>query len=125
MLLDEPLASLDPISRRTLLGILLSHAYDKSTTILLSSHLVSDLERSCDHLVLLSRGSIVLSKPTDEILRTHYWITNSDKNLELIGQMCDAETDYMIELESQILLSTANNEVVNLLGAKPAGLGRL
>ena len=53
MLLDEPLASLDPISRRTLLGILLSHAYDKATTILLSSHLVSDLERSCDHLVLL------------------------------------------------------------------------
>ena len=122
MLLDEPLASLDPISRRTLLGILLSHGYDKSMTILLSSHLVSDLERSCDHLVLLSRGSVVLSKPTEQILGTHYWITNSEKNLELIRQMCDAETDYMIELDSQLLLSTANNEVVNLLGAKPAGL---
>ena len=122
MLLDEPLASLDPISRRTLLGILLSHAYDKSMTILLSSHLVSDLERSCDHLVLLSRGSVVLSKPTDEILETHYWTTSSDKNLELIRQMCDAETDYVIELDSQILLSTANHEIVDLLGAKPAGL---
>ncbi len=122
MLLDEPLASLDPISRRTLLGILLSQAYDKSTTILLSSHLVSDLERSCDYLVLLSGGSVVLSKPTDEILGTHYWITNSDKNLELIRQMCDAETDYMIELDSQILLSTTNHEIVNLTGAKPAGL---
>lgn len=122
MLLDEPLASLDPISRRTLLGILLSHAYDKSMTILLSSHLVSDLERSCDHLVLLSRGSLVMSKPTEEILETHYWIINSDKNLELIRQVCDAETDYVIELDSQILLSTANREIVDLLGAKPAGL---
>ena len=122
MLLDEPLASLDPISRRTLLGILLSHGYDKSMTILLSSHLVSDLERSCDHLVLLSWGSVVMSKPTEEILETHYWIINSDKNLELIRQMCDAETDYVIELDSQILLSTANHEIVNLLGAKPAGL---
>jgi hypothetical protein len=63
-----------------------------------------------------------LSKPTDEILGTHYWITNSDKNLELIRQMCDAETDYMIELDSQILLSTTNHEIVNLTGAKPAGL---
>ncbi len=122
MLLDEPLASLDPISRRRLLGILLSHAYDKSTTILLSSHLVSDLERSCDYLVLLSGGSVIMSKPTDEILGTHYWITNSDKNLELIRQMCDAETDYMIELDSQILLNTANHEIVDLAGAKPAGL---
>ena len=122
MLLDEPLASLDPISRRRLLGILLSHAYDKSTTILLSSHLVSDLERSCDYLVLLSGGSVIMSKPTDEILGTHYWITNTDKNLELIRQMCDAETDYMIELDSQILLSTTNHEIVNFAGAKPAGL---
>ncbi|NNN18747.1 MAG: ABC transporter ATP-binding protein [Acidimicrobiaceae bacterium] len=122
MLLDEPLASLDPISRRTLLGTLLSHAYDKSTTILLSSHLVSDLERSCDYLVLLSGGSLVLSKPTDEILGTHYWITNSDKNLELIRQMCHLETDYMIELDSQILLSTTNHELATLAGAKPAGL---
>ena len=122
MLLDEPLASLDPISRRTLLGILLSHAYDQSTTILLSSHLVSDLERSCDYLVLLSGGSVVLSKPTDAILGTHYWITSSEKNLELIRQMCDAETDYMIELDSQILLSTTNHEIVNLAYAKPAGL---
>ncbi len=122
MLLDEPLASLDPISRRRLLGILLSHAYDKSMTILLSSHLVTDLERSCDYLVLLSGGSVVLSKSTDEILGTHYWITNSDKNLKLISQMCDAETDYMIELDSQILLNTANHEIVDLAGAKPAGL---
>ena len=63
-----------------------------------------------------------MSKPTDEILGTHYWITNSDKNLELIRQMCHLETDYMIELDSQILLSTTNHELATLAGAKPAGL---
>lgn len=50
------------------MGIFLSYAYEKTATILLASHLVGDLERACDHVVLLSNGTVLLSQITEELL---------------------------------------------------------
>ena len=122
LLLDEPLASLDPVTRRTLLGIFLSYAYDNGATILLSSHLVSDLERSCDHIVLLSSGSVLLSQGTEELLGTHFWVTNSSENQDLISRLVESPMEYLIEFDTQLLVCTANKSLVNLLDSKPAGL---
>lgn len=122
LLLDEPLAAVDPVTRRSLLGILLSHTYDKGATILLSSHLLGDLERSCDHLLLLSKGSVLLSQDTEELLDTHFWVANSDDNQALIRQLVDSPSEYLIELNTRLLICTANKSLVSLLQSKPAGL---
>ncbi|NNN14912.1 MAG: ABC transporter ATP-binding protein, partial [Acidimicrobiaceae bacterium] len=122
LLFDEPLASLDPINRRALLGILLSHAYDSAATILLSSHLIGDLERACDHIVLLSKGSVALSQATEELLATHFWATNSKENRNLINRLVDSPSEYLIEMDTRLLICSANESLRYQLDSKPAGL---
>ena len=71
LLLDEPLASLDPLARRSLLQTLMRAAADGGTTIVLSSHLLAELERVCDHLVVVDRGRLLLAGDIDELLEGH------------------------------------------------------
>ena len=71
LLLDEPLASLDPLARREFLQILMEGVADTGVTVVLSSHLLTDLERVCDHMMVLARGKFRLIADTTEILATH------------------------------------------------------
>lgn len=53
LLLDEPLANLDPLARRDFLNMLVAHVRGTRATALLSSHIVTDIEQACDHLLVL------------------------------------------------------------------------
>lgn len=61
LLLDEPLADLDPLARETVLRALLTEARAQGITVVLSSHVLAELEGVCDHLVLLHRGRVLLA----------------------------------------------------------------
>ena len=67
LLLDEPAAALDPLARRELLTELVDTVAADGTTVLLSSHLIADVERVCDHLVILSRGRVQLAGDIDTL----------------------------------------------------------
>jgi ABC-2 type transport system ATP-binding protein len=71
LLLDEPLASLDPLARREFLSALIDAVAETPTTVVLSSHLISDLERVCDHLLILHAGRVQVFADTDQLLATH------------------------------------------------------
>jgi ABC-2 type transport system ATP-binding protein len=71
LLLDEPVAALDPLARREFLASLAEAVVDADVTVLLSSHLLAVLERVCDYLVLLSAGSTQLVGDIDEIVAGH------------------------------------------------------
>ena len=71
MLLDEPLASMDPLARRNFLRVLLGETAELGLTVLLSSHIIGDLERVCDYLIILSDAHVQLAGDIDEIIRTH------------------------------------------------------
>jgi ABC-2 type transport system ATP-binding protein len=71
LLLDEPLASLDPLARREFLSALMDAVAETPATVILSSHLLSDLERVCDHIMVLRGGRVPLLGATDEVLATH------------------------------------------------------
>jgi ABC-2 type transport system ATP-binding protein len=60
LLLDEPMASLDPLARRDFLMNLTTDVRDREATALLSSHIVTDIEQACDRLIVLARGGVVL-----------------------------------------------------------------
>jgi ABC-2 type transport system ATP-binding protein len=60
LLLDEPLASLDPLARRRFLTTLLEDVRARGATALLSSHVVTDVDQACDWLVVLARGRLAL-----------------------------------------------------------------
>jgi ABC-2 type transport system ATP-binding protein len=71
LVLDEPVASLDPLARRAFLADLMELVAEGGPTVVLSSHLVGDLERVCDHLVVLAKGQPRLDGPVEDLLATH------------------------------------------------------
>ena len=71
LVLDEPVASLDPLARREFLQGLMEFTAEHTVSVLLSSHLVADLERVCDYLILLAEGRVQLTGKVDELLATH------------------------------------------------------
>jgi ABC-2 type transport system ATP-binding protein len=75
LLLDEPLAELDPLARRRVLGALLAEAGETGMTVLMSSHVLTDLEDSCDHLVLLRDGRVRLAGDIAALLAGHRRLT--------------------------------------------------
>ncbi|MFM7530902.1 MAG: ABC transporter ATP-binding protein [Rubrivivax sp.] len=68
LVLDEPVASLDPVARRDFLRELVEQVLDRGTTVVFSTHILSDLERVAFHLAFLSAGRIALQAPLDELL---------------------------------------------------------
>ncbi|MER7897318.1 ABC transporter ATP-binding protein [Streptomyces sp. NPDC096046] len=75
LLLDEPMADLDPLARHQLTATLMADAADRGTTIVMSSHVVAELEGSCDHLLLLGSGRVRLAGPLDDLLSAHTLVT--------------------------------------------------
>jgi ABC-2 type transport system ATP-binding protein len=71
LVLDEPVASLDPLARREFLQGLMTYVAEHSVSVLMSSHLVADLERVCDHMIVLVASRVVLAGDVDELLATH------------------------------------------------------
>jgi ABC-2 type transport system ATP-binding protein len=71
LILDEPAASLDPLARREFLQSLMEVVAAHGTSVLLSSHLIADLERVCDHLVVLIASQVRLAGDADALLASH------------------------------------------------------
>jgi ABC-2 type transport system ATP-binding protein len=72
LILDEPVASLDPLARHTFLRHLTESVADHDTSVILSSHLVSDLERVCDYLIVLVSSHVQVAGQTKDLLAWHY-----------------------------------------------------
>ncbi len=110
LLLDEPVAALDPLARREFLASLAEVVADGDLTVLLSSHLVHDLERICDHLILLARGHTQLCGDMDEILATHRLVT---------GHRCtDAELRRRFEVVRATHTERQTTAVVRTVGPR-------
>jgi ABC-2 type transport system ATP-binding protein len=75
LLLDEPVASLDPLNRREFLQSLMEAVAEHGLSVILSSHLVSDLERVCDYLIVLTGSRVQLAGDLDTLLTSHRRLT--------------------------------------------------
>ncbi|MDX6357442.1 MAG: type transport system ATP-binding protein, partial [Nocardioidaceae bacterium] len=75
LILDEPVASLDPLARREFLQVLMEAVAEDEISVLLSSHVVSDLERVCDHVVVLVDSQVRVAGDVDDLLATHHRLT--------------------------------------------------
>ena len=71
LLLDEPLASLDPLARREFLQVLTDAVRADGATALLSSHIVTDVEQACDRLIVLGVGRVLLHSTVAAVLAEH------------------------------------------------------
>jgi ABC-2 type transport system ATP-binding protein len=72
LILDEPVASLDPLARSAFLRDLLDFVAELGVSVVLSSHLLGDLERVCDHLVVLAASRVQIAGDVADLLAVHY-----------------------------------------------------
>jgi ABC-2 type transport system ATP-binding protein len=89
LLLDEPLAALDPLARRNFLAMLAEAAAAQAgggLTIVLSSHLIADIERVCDHLILLTGSRVQLCGDIDSLLAEHRILVGPRKDTTAIAR---------------------------------------
>ncbi|MGC5412067.1 ATP-binding cassette domain-containing protein, partial [Streptomyces sp. DT225] len=81
LLLDEPMADLDPLARHQLMGLLMAEAAEHRTTIVMSSHILSELEGACDHLLLVDGGRVRLGGETDDLIAAHAVLSGPVRDL--------------------------------------------
>ncbi len=88
LLLDEPVAALDPLARRHFLGTLTAAVADAGgeLTVVLSSHLIVDLERVSDYLILLSKSRVQLCGDADDLLAEHKMLVGPRKDSSVLAK---------------------------------------
>jgi ABC-2 type transport system ATP-binding protein len=89
VLLDEPLASLDPLARQEFLQTLMETMSEAPMTLVLSSHIVGELERVCDWLAILTAAHVQLSVSIEEALATHHRVVGPASRLDTLASLVD------------------------------------
>ncbi|MBB2741234.1 UNVERIFIED_ORG: ABC-2 type transport system ATP-binding protein [Microbispora rosea subsp. rosea] len=110
LILDEPVAALDPLARREFLQGLMEAVAEHELSVVLSSHLVSDLERTCDYLIVLVGSRVQLAGQVDDLLATHHRLTGPRRDPDRLpaGQHVvsashtDRQSTFVIRTEDPI-----------------------
>jgi ABC-2 type transport system ATP-binding protein len=110
LILDEPVASLDPLARREFLQVLMETVAEYGVSVVLSSHLVADLERVCDYLVVLVASRVQIAGPVDELLASHHRLIGKPRepgtlpaNQEIIeSSHTDRQSTFLVRTDDPI-----------------------
>ncbi len=111
LLLDEPVAALDPLARREFLQDLMEAVAEHELSVLLSSHLVSDLERVCDQLIVLVASQVRIMSDVEDLLATHHRLTGPRRDVDTLpadqhvisASHTDRQTTVVIRTDAPIL----------------------
>jgi ABC-2 type transport system ATP-binding protein len=104
LLLDEPVASLDPLARREFLTGVLQAVTEAGLTVVLSSHIVADLERICDRLIILADGRTQLVGPIEEILAGHRLLTGPRTDAAAVARVHEVIRESHTERQTTLLV---------------------
>lgn len=110
LILDEPVASLDPLARREFLQGLMEAIVEHEFSVVLSSHLVSDLERVCDFLIVLVDSRVQVAEEVETLLATHHRLTGPRRDADRLPadqhvvseQHTDRQSTFVVRTESRI-----------------------
>ena len=111
LILDEPVASLDPLARREFLQVLMEAVAEDEISVLLSSHVVSDLERVCDHVIVLVDSQVRIAGDVEDLLAGHHRLTGPRRDPATLpddqdvvwASHTDRQSTYVVRTESPIL----------------------
>jgi ABC-type multidrug transport system ATPase subunit len=106
LLLDEPVASLDPLARREFIQVLMGAVAEDSTTVLLSSHLLGDLERVCDHLILLRSARVQLLGAVESLLAQHRLLIGPRRDPSQIAGVAAVIRESHTDKQTTLLVRT-------------------
>ncbi|MFJ7216106.1 ABC transporter ATP-binding protein [Amycolatopsis sp. NPDC098790] len=111
LLLDEPVAALDPLARREFLQDLMEAVAEHGLSVVMSSHLVNDLERVCDHLVVLVDSQVRVMGDVEDLLATHHRLSGPRRDVgtlpaeqHVVSEThTDRQTTVLVRTEAPIL----------------------
>jgi len=122
LILDEPVASLDPLARREFLQSLMEVVADQGVSVVMSSHLVADLERVCDHLVLLMASRVRLAGDVDDLLAGHHLLTGPRHDVGALPSDQEVVQEDHTDRQSTLLVRTAGPILDPSWTVEPVGL---
>jgi len=108
LILDEPVASLDPLARREFLQGLMEATAEHEVSVLISSHLVADLERVCDYLIVLTESRVQLTGDVDDLLASHRLVTGPRCDMAALPAEWHVISASHTDRQSTLLISTAD-----------------
>jgi ABC-2 type transport system ATP-binding protein len=106
LFLDEPVASLDPLARREFLQSLMEVVATQGTSIVLSSHLVADLERVCDYLIVLVASQVQVAGEVSDLLGSHYRLSGPRRDVESLPANQEVIEESHTDRQSTLLIRT-------------------
>jgi len=104
LILDEPIASLDPLARREFLQVLMETTAESQVSVIMSSHLVADLERITDYLVVLMGSRVQLAGEVDQLLDSHRLLTGARRDPGALPPSQHVVTESHTDRQSTILV---------------------
>jgi ABC-2 type transport system ATP-binding protein len=122
LILDEPVASLDPLARREFLQILMETVADHEVSVILSSHLVADVERVCDYLVILVSSRVQLAGEVEDLLATHHRLVgprdgvneSPDNQVVIEASYTDRQSTLLVRSDGPVIDAKWTVEAVTL-----------
>jgi ABC-2 type transport system ATP-binding protein len=107
LLLDEPVASLDPLARHEFLQHLMESVAEHEVSVVLSSHLVADVERVCDYLIVLAGSRVQVAGDVEELLANHHRLTGPRRDLDHLPSDQEVIEASHTDRQSTLLVRTA------------------
>ncbi|MEU9256380.1 ABC transporter ATP-binding protein [Streptomyces sp. NPDC048270] len=114
LLLDEPLADLDPVARHEVTALLMAEAADRGVTIVMASHVLSELEDVCDHVLLLKDGAVRLAGDAHALRAAHTRLTGRADPIETDG------LPHTFDRSTVVHAVTAGRQVTAVVRGGPA-----
>ena len=108
LILDEPVASLDPLARREFLRDLMEAAAEREVSVVLSSHLVADLERVCDYLIVLVGSRVQVDGGVDDLLATHHLLSGPRRDLSALPAGLQVISSSHTDRQTTLLVRTGD-----------------
>jgi ABC-2 type transport system ATP-binding protein len=109
LLLDEPVAALDPLARREFMNTVMEAVSETSLTVVLSSHIVTDLERVCDRIVILSQSRTLLAASVDEALATHRLLVGARTDAAAVARVHNVIRESHTERQTSLLVRAGSH----------------
>ena len=119
LILDGPVASLDPLGRREFLQELIRDIVERESTVLFSTHILSDLERVAMNIAFLRDGHLVLEGELDQLLESTFKIESSYDDLQNIALPNTAKSIFFTNKNTDILVQMTQQDAIKLRNDKP------